>query len=87
MNERLIPKLELDSLADETQPKQKDAASCDDDTGRYIEDIETTRESGVGIAKVEMLEEKLRMSEDASAKLLLQVEVLLIIKWNKIIFV
>jgi len=75
MTERLVPKLELGSIADESDPKHRAGQSHDDDTGRYVDDIETTRETGV--MKLEVLEEKLRMSEEARAKLSAQVSFLI----------
>ena len=69
MTERLVPRLELGSIADESEPKRD--LNHDDDTGRYVAEIDTTRETGIG--KVEILEEKLRMSEEAGTKLLIQV--------------
>ena len=71
MTERLVPKLELGSIADESEPKRRAGQPHDDDTGRYVDDIETTRETGV--MKFELLEEKLRMSEEAREKLTAQV--------------
>ena len=72
MNERLVPKLELGSIADESEPKQRAVNQPrDDDTGRYVDDIDTARETGV--MRMEVVEEKLRMSEEAREKLSLQV--------------
>lgn len=72
MTERLVPKLELGSIA-ESEPKPRH----DDDTGRYVDDcdVDTARVIDGG-AEVESLREKLRASEVAAAKLLTQVSLL-----------
>ena len=74
MTERLVPRLELGSIVDESEPKKRDSQPHEDDTGRYVEDIETTRETG--IMKMEVLEEKLKMSEEERAKLSAKVDLL-----------
>ncbi|XP_076799576.1 uncharacterized protein LOC143444274 isoform X4 [Clavelina lepadiformis] len=74
MTERLVPKLELGSIADESEHKPKEAYVGDDDTGRYVDecDVDTTRAYQSDMEKI--LEEKLQSSEDAAAKLIMQVQ-------------
>jgi len=74
MTERLVPRLELGSIAEsESDCKRHHSEPRDDDTGRYVDDCEVDTARANDAASVEVLLSKLHASEGAAAKLIVQV--------------